>query len=69
MLALRQACKVVVPPGRPARIKTDRRDALVLARKLRAGELTAAWVPDVEQDASQQQILREYLGPYPRPKN
>lgn len=50
LLALGQACEVVAPPGR-ARIKTDRRDALQLARKLRAGELTRVWVPDVEQEA------------------
>ena len=31
------------------RIKTDRRDALKLA--LRAGDLTAVWVPDQEQEA------------------
>lgn len=50
LLALGQGCEVVAPPGR-ARIKTDRRDALQLARKLRAGELTRVWVPDVEQEA------------------
>jgi transposase len=32
-------------------VKTDRRDALKLARLLRAGELTAVWVPDTEQEA------------------
>jgi transposase len=32
-------------------VKTDRRDALKLARYLRAGELTAVWVPDEEQEA------------------
>lgn len=50
LLALGQDCEVVAPPGR-ARIKTDRRDALQLARKLRAAELTRVWVPDVEQEA------------------
>ena len=48
-------CQVVAPsliPKKPgARIKTDRRDALKLARLLRAGDLTAVWVPDTEQEA------------------
>jgi len=50
LLSLGQDCEVVAPPKRE-RIKTDRRDALKLARKLRAGELTQVWVPDVEQEA------------------
>lgn len=48
-------CEVVAPsliPRKPGdRIKTDRRDALKLARQLRAGDLTAVWVPDQEQEA------------------
>jgi transposase len=43
-------CTVVAPsliPRKPGdRVKTNRRDALQLARLLRAGELTAVWVPD-----------------------
>ena len=50
LLSLGQACEVVAPPTRE-RIKTDRRDALKLARKLRAGELRRVWVPGVEQEA------------------
>ena len=50
LLSLGQECDVVAPPTRE-RIKTDRRDALKLARKLRAGELTRVWVPGVEQEA------------------
>ena len=50
LLRLGQDCEVVVPPRRE-RIKTDRRDAMKLARKLRAGELTRVWVPGVEQEA------------------
>lgn len=47
---------IVVAPGlipRKAtdRVKTDRRDALSLARLHRAGELTPVWVPDQEQEA------------------
>ena len=33
------------------RVKTDRRDALKLARCYRAGELTAVWVPDRAHEA------------------
>ena len=49
------ACVVVAPaliPRKPGeRIKTDRRDAVSLARLDRAGELTAVWVPGPEQEA------------------
>lgn len=48
-------CAVVAPsmiPRKPGdRVKTDRRDAVMLARLLRAGELTAIWTPDEEQEA------------------
>ena len=47
-------CRVVAPsriPKQPGeRIKTDRRDALKLARLLRSGDLTSVWVPDEEQE-------------------
>jgi len=43
-------CQVVAPPEQ-GQIKTDRRDALRLARLLRAGELRQVWVPDAEQEA------------------
>ena len=46
-------CLVVAPsltPRRPGeRIKTDRRDALTLARYHRSGDLVAVWVPDEER--------------------
>jgi transposase len=49
------ACQVVAPSLIPKkagdRVKTDRRDALMLARLHRAGELTAVWVPDQAQEA------------------
>ena len=52
---LKIACSIIVPsliPRRPGdRIKTDRRDALALARLLRSGELTATWVPDEQHEA------------------
>ena len=48
-------CEVVAPSLIPRRtgerVKTDRRDALTLARLHRAGELRAVWVPDEEQEA------------------
>jgi transposase len=53
--ALGHTCLVVAPsliPRRPGdRVKTNRRDALSLARLLRAGELTAVWVPDETHEA------------------
>ena len=49
------ACDVVAPsliPRRPGdKVKTDRRDALELARLLRSGDLTAVYVPTVEDEA------------------
>jgi transposase len=49
------ACVVVAPsliPRKPGdRVKTNRRDALSLARQLRAGELTPVWVPDARHEA------------------
>ena len=55
LTAAGQDCLVVAPSLIPKkasdRVKTDRRDALSLARLLRAGELTAVWVPDQEQEA------------------
>ncbi|WP_407654381.1 IS110 family transposase [Bradyrhizobium prioriisuperbiae] len=48
-------CVVVAPsliPKKPGdRVKTNRRDALNLAKLLRAGELTAVWVPDERHEA------------------
>jgi transposase len=55
LVGLGASCIVVAPsliPRRPGeRIKTDRRDAVKLARLLRSGELTAVWVPDAEHEA------------------
>jgi len=48
-------CEVVAPTLVPVkagdRVKTDRRDAVKLARCYRAGELTAVWVPDPAHEA------------------
>lgn len=55
IIATGHECQVIAPslvaskPGE--RVKTDRRDALKLARQLRAGDLTQVWVPDQEQEA------------------
>jgi transposase len=48
-------CMVVAPsliPTKPGdRVKTNRRDALNLVKLLRAGELTAVWVPEERHEA------------------
>jgi transposase len=48
-------CEGVAPslvPKKPGdRVKTDRRDALKLARSNRSGDLTAVWVPDEDSEA------------------
>jgi len=48
-------CLVVAPsliPRQPGnKVKTDRRDALKLARLLRSGDLTPVWVPDEAHEA------------------
>lgn len=53
--ALGRDCVVAAPsliPKKPGdRVKTNRRDAVSLAKLLRAGELTAVWVPDARHEA------------------
>src|SRR5438105_2177478 len=53
--SLGHECNVVAPsliPKKPGdRVKTNRRDAVNLAKLLRAGELTAVWVPDRHHEA------------------
>ena len=48
-------CSVIAPSLIPVkagdRVKTDRRDAVMLAKLHRAGELTAVWVPDAAHEA------------------
>jgi transposase len=48
-------CEVIAPTLIPVkagdRVKTDRRDAIKLARLYRSGDLTAVWVPDEAQEA------------------
>jgi transposase len=49
------ACQVVAPsliPKKPGdKVKTDRRDAVTLARLLRSGDLTTVYVPSVDDEA------------------
>src|SRR5258708_7522657 len=53
--SLGHECVVAAPsliPRKPGdRVKTNRLDALSLARQLRAGDLTAVWVPDDRHEA------------------
>jgi transposase len=55
LLARGYRCEVIAvakTPRKPGeRIKTDRRDALMLARYLRAGELTPVTIPDARDEA------------------
>lgn len=55
LMALGHECIVVAPsliPRKPGdRVKTNRRDAVMLAKLLRAGELTPVWVPDERHEA------------------
>jgi transposase len=66
-------CPVVAPsliPGKPGdKVKTDRRDAVELARLLRAGDLTAVYVPSVDDEAARawQQRLLDGQVRAPRP--
>ena len=53
--ALGHGCIVVAPSLIPTkagdRVKTDRRDAAILAKLHRAGDLTSVWVPDEAHEA------------------
>lgn len=53
--AMGHNCLVAAPsliPKKPGdRVKTNRRDAIALAKLLRSGELTAVWVPDDKHEA------------------
>ena len=55
LTALGVKCEVVAPTLVPVkagdRVKTDRRDALKLARSYRAGDLTPVWVPEPAHEA------------------
>ena len=55
LVEMGRECIVVAPSLIPVkagdRVKTDRRDAVMLAKLHRAGELTAVWVPDAAHEA------------------
>jgi transposase len=55
LTALGVRCEVVAPTLVPVkagdRVKTDRRDAVKLARSYRSGDLTPVWVPDAAHEA------------------
>ena len=55
LLSLNIDCTVVAPSRIPKistnKIKNDHRDAVALARLLRAGELVEVWVPDITHEA------------------
>ena len=57
------ACQVVAPsliPRKPGdKVKTDRRDAVTLARRLRSGDLTAVYVPSVDDEEIGRASCRE----------
>ncbi len=59
-------CAVVAPslvPKKPGdRVKTDRRDALKLARSHRSGDLTAVWVPDEDSEALRDLVRQREAG-------
>lgn len=60
LTAMNIKCQVIAPsriPKSPTdRIKNDHRDAISLARLLRAGELTPVWIPDLTHEAMQDLI-------------
>lgn len=59
------ACRVVAPshtPRRPGdRVKNDTRDAMMLARLLRSGELTFVWVPDTTHEAMRDLVRARHV--------
>jgi len=59
-------CIVIAPSLIPIkagdRVKTDRRDALMLAKLHRAGELTPVWVPDPAHEAMRDLIRARATG-------
>ena len=69
LTSLGHRCDVVAPsliPTRPGdRVKTNRRDATMLARLHRAGELTPVWVQDAEHEAMRGRHLEGDRGHFP----
>lgn len=48
---MRRGSAIADPGKRGDRVKTNRRDAIMLARLNRAGELPSVWVPDTDHEA------------------
>lgn len=77
LIDLGHDCIVVAPsliPVKPGdRVKTDRRDAVMLAKLHRSGDLTAVWVPDSAHEAvrdhSPLRLAPAPIGPAPRFKH
>src|SRR6476646_3498233 len=67
--SLGHECLVVAPSLVPKkagdRVKTNRRDAVSLAKLLRAGELTAVWVPDERHEAMRDLLMLRLGRIYP----
>ena len=67
LTALGVRCEVVAPTLVPVkagdRVKTDRRDALKLARSYRAGDLTPVWVPDAAHEALRDVVRAAHTSP------
>lgn len=65
LVELGYSCRIVAPshtPVRPGnRQKNDTRDALMLARLLRAGELTYVWVPDPVHEAMRDLVRARHV--------
>ena len=66
LMGLGHDCVVVAPSKIPRvvndRIKNDRRDAVSLARLLRADELSPVWVPDEAHEAMRDLIRARHAG-------
>jgi transposase len=59
--------QTLVPKEPGHRVKTDRREALKLARSHRSGDLTAVWVPDEGSEALRDLVRqRPTIRPEPR---
>jgi len=52
----------LIPKRSGERVKTNRRDAVTLARLHRAGELTGVWVPDVVHEAARDLVRARDAG-------
>ncbi len=67
LLSMSIECTVVAPSRIPKistnKIKNDHRDAVALARLLRAGELVDIWVPDLTHEAMRDPST-DYLSKY-----